>query len=111
MSRPSHHLRATWHSAWSRCKFKPGEGVAVIKDPAKGADTERSRALLTGEEEENSIWSSWSTLILFKATNLPPAKKTDTGSGTLPETRRLTTLLREEAMGVGRGMEAASSKC
>ena len=53
MSRPSQHLRANWHSAGSRCKFKPGEGVAVIQDPAKGADTERSHALLTGEEEEN----------------------------------------------------------
>ena len=52
IGRPSHHLRATWHSAWSRCKPKPCEGVAVIQDPAKGADTERSHALLTREEEE-----------------------------------------------------------
>ena len=34
VSRLNHHLRATWHSAESRCKSRPVEGVAEIHETA-----------------------------------------------------------------------------
>ena len=45
--------------------------------------------------------------MLFKATNLPPAKKTDTGSGILPETEKIDHT--PEGRGNGSGERGGSS--
>ena len=49
-------------------------------------------------------------LFLFKAINLPPARKTDTDEGAFPDANKFTTPLRDEQMGAGRGTEAASNR-
>ena len=59
VSRPSHHLIATWHSSESRCMFKPTEGMAETQELAWGADTDIMRALLAGEAEETRAWNMW----------------------------------------------------
>ena len=59
VSRPSHHLIATWHSSESRCMFKPTEGMAETQELAWGADTDNMRALLAGEAEETRTWNMW----------------------------------------------------
>ena len=50
-------------------------------------------------------------LNLFKAVKEPPAKHFDTWIGTLPDANRFTTLRREEQIGVGSGILAASMRC
>ena len=51
------------------------------------------------------------SLFLFRAIRLPPAKNRDTELGAFPAASILMTDLRDEHMGVGRGMLATSSRC
>ena len=50
-------------------------------------------------------------LNFFKAVKERPAKNFDTWIGTLPDANRFTTLRREEQIGVGSGILAASMRC
>ena len=50
---PSHHFTAAWNSAGSRCKPNLTEGMTESHDLARGAEAERSLALLAGEEVIN----------------------------------------------------------
>ena len=50
------------------------------------------------------------SLFLFRAIRLLPAKNRDTGLGAFPAASILMTDLRDEHMGVGRGMLATSSR-
>ena len=51
------------------------------------------------------------SLFLFRAIRLLPAKNRDTELGAFPAASILMTDLRDEHMGVGRGMLATSSRC
>ena len=47
---PSHHLTTTLNSIGSRCSARDVEGITDNHDVAWGAETDRSLALLAGED-------------------------------------------------------------
>ena len=49
--------------------------------------------------------------LLFKSSELPPARNLATNNGPLPAARRLTISLKDEPMEIGRGICAASIRC
>ena len=48
------------------------------------------------------------SLFLFRAISLPPAMNLDTARGAFPDTKRFTTSLREEVIGVWSGTDITS---
>ena len=61
VSRPNHH---PCHSAESKCRSRPVEGMAEIQEGAWGEETERIWALFTWEEEESRDWKAWLSCFL-----------------------------------------------
>ena len=51
VSRPNHHLRATWHSAGSRCKSRPVEGIAESKNLHEGQKPKGFEPYLLGRRK------------------------------------------------------------
>ena len=54
VSKPSHHLIATWNSFWSRCKLNPLDGVTESHDTACEGNVEKRRTSSSGEELSRS---------------------------------------------------------